>query len=326
MENFNALLTLSELKTLYSGNPVGICPLYKGTLNVPKSFEATGNPVILPKYEQLEKLEIEFSLKQAGTGDPSPENVRPISGRTSVDVTRCGKNLLNDAQFQDSEKHGITFTKIAPGIVHVEGTATSFSDSFVVYDVPKLPSGKYYGIRSETKAVFNIVVKKAATGSNIYYNVYGGVTIEPGDEVQYYYINVTSGNIVNGNVYIFLAPGETAFSKDDFEPYQGSTTTLTLPETIYGGTVDAVTGVGSKEWGYISSYNGEPLPAEWISDRDVYAAGTTPTTGAQVAYKLAEPEPFEISKISIPSLGSKNTIFTNGENLDIIYKASSFWG
>ena len=196
---FNALLNLRELKELYSGKPVCVCPLYKGVINAKKTFEATGNPIVLPEYKSLVKLKITFSPKQAGTGDPSPENVRAISGYDSVTVTQ---------------------------------------------------------------------------------------------------------------------------SKGEAQVKQ---ITLTLPETIYGGTVDAVSGGGRKTWGYIASYNGESLPGEWISDRDVYSAGTTPTTGAQVAYKLATPEPFEISKISIPSLIGENTFFTNGNNMDIIYKKSSFW-
>ena len=41
------------------------------------------------------------------------------------------------------------------------------------------------------------------------------------------------------------------FSASDFEPYQpGTTAQLSLPETIYGGTADAVSGVGSKEWAF----------------------------------------------------------------------------
>lgn len=31
---------------------------------------------------------------QEGSGNPSPENIRPIKGRDSVKVERCGKNLL----------------------------------------------------------------------------------------------------------------------------------------------------------------------------------------------------------------------------------------
>lgn len=323
---FNALLNLRELKVLYSGKPVCVCPLYKGVINGLKTFEATGNPIVLPEYKSLVKLKTTFSPKQAGTGDPSPENVRPISGYDSLAVNVRGKNLINDAQFHSSERHGITFTKIAPGVVHVEGTANTGADSTVVYDVPPLPPGTYYGINTPKEVGLQIVVRKASTGSNYYYNAASGVEIEAGDEVQYYYISVTGGTTVNGEVYIFLAPGENRFTEDEFEPYQpGTTATLTLPKTIYGGTVDAVTGAGSKTWGYIASYNGESLPGEWISDRDVYAPGTTPTTGAQVAYKLATSEPFKVSQVSIPSLRGENYFFTNGENMDIIYKKEYFW-
>ena len=104
-------------------------------------------------------------------------------------------------------------------------------------------------------------------------------------------------------------------SKDEAQVKQ---ITLTLPETIYGGTVDAVTGVGSKTWGYIASYNGESLPGEWISDRDVYTSGTTPTTGAQVAYKLATPEPFQASgNQALPAVAGLNTVYTDGDSLII---------
>lgn len=47
---FNALLNLRELKELYSGKPVCVCPLYKGVINASKTFEATGNPIVLPEY------------------------------------------------------------------------------------------------------------------------------------------------------------------------------------------------------------------------------------------------------------------------------------
>ena len=114
---------------------------------------------------------------------------------------------------------------------------------------------------------------------------------------------------------IQLEVGSTPFP---YEPYQGETSILTLPETIYGGTVDAVTGVGSKTWGFIASYNGESLPGEWISDRDVYSAGATPTTGAQVAYKLATPEPFQATgNQPLPAVAGLNTVYTDGDSLTV---------
>ena len=280
-------------------------------------FAETGNPITCNPVEGY-PLGVTVTMEpiQAGTGDPSSENVRAISGYDEVTVNVRGRNLLSDENFQSSEQRGITFTKMGSGVVHIEGTATGAADSAIVYDVPQLPPGKYFGI---TSPYLQVVVKKASTGQNFWYVASNGITIEQGDVIQYYYISVQSGSTVNEDVYIFIAPGESVYQVPDFEPYQpGTTATLTLPETIYGGTVDAVTGVGSKTWGFIASYNGEAIPGEWISDRDVYAPGTTPTTGAQVAYKLAIPEPFQVTgNQPIPALAGENTVYTDGNSLAV---------
>ena len=209
-------------------------------------FETTGNPVAVSPFAYSPLgVKINFTPKQSGTGDPSPQNVRPITGYDDVTVNVRGKNLLSDENFQSSEKNGITFTKMGNGVVHIEGSSTAYADSVVVYDVPQLPPGTYYGISQ----YLTVVVKKASTGSNERYTALNGVRIEVGDVVQYYYFAVQASITVNGSFYIFLAPGESAFSASDFEPYQpGTSSTLTLPETIYGGTVDTVTGVGNEEW------------------------------------------------------------------------------
>jgi len=43
----------------------------------------------------IKHLRVYFSLKQEGSGDPSPNNVRPISGWDGVEVTASGKNLFD---------------------------------------------------------------------------------------------------------------------------------------------------------------------------------------------------------------------------------------
>ena len=281
------------------------------------AFSVSGNPVVCHPVEDYPlSAVVTLEPKQAGSGDPSPENVRAISGYDDVTVNVRGKNLLSDENFQSSEKNGITFTKMGNGVVHIEGTATAVADSTIVYNVPQLSPGKYVGVLS---SLLNVVVKKSSTGKNSWYSAGRGVTIEPGDVIQYYYFSVPSGLTLNKDDYIFLVPGESPYQATDVEPYQpGTTATLTLPETIYGGTVDAVTGVGSKTWGYIASYNGESLPGEWISDRDVYAPGITPTTGAQVAYKLATPEPFQATgNQPLPAVAGLNTVYTDGDSLDV---------
>ena len=48
-------------------------------------------------HGQLQTVALEAGCvaQQAGTGDPSPTNIRAISGRESVEVTACGKNLCS---------------------------------------------------------------------------------------------------------------------------------------------------------------------------------------------------------------------------------------
>jgi ribosomal protein L11 len=60
---------------------------------------------------------------QAGSGDPSPTNVRPITGWTGAKVMRCGKNFLENTA--DSKvSAGITFRIDSDKTVTVSGTAT----------------------------------------------------------------------------------------------------------------------------------------------------------------------------------------------------------
>lgn len=50
--------------------------------------------------DQLQEVALEIGCvaQQAGTGDPSPSNIRAISGRESVEVQACGKNLFEATQ------------------------------------------------------------------------------------------------------------------------------------------------------------------------------------------------------------------------------------
>jgi hypothetical protein len=117
--------------------------------------------------------------------------------------------------------------------------------------------------------------------------------------------------------YIQAELGETATS---YEPYQRHTYTSTFGQTVYGGKDEVVSGKLYKEWEYIASYNGETLPGEWISDRDVYAPGTTPTTGAEVCYNLATPTEITLTPEEIALLKGTNVLSTDGDSIELKYK------
>ncbi|WP_419049950.1 hypothetical protein [Hominenteromicrobium sp.] len=59
-------------------------------------IEETGNPVVCyPVAGYPLGVKASWEPTQEGSGEPSPDNVRPIKGRDSVKVERCGENLAN---------------------------------------------------------------------------------------------------------------------------------------------------------------------------------------------------------------------------------------
>lgn len=267
MENFNALLTLSEIKTLYSGKPVGICPLYKGSIGATKRIEVAGNPVVIPEYESLEKLEIKFSPKQAGTGDPSLDNVRPISGWDSVKITV--------SKGDESHDYDVTFPETIYG-----GTVDAVT-----------------GVGS--KEWFNVIL----TGNETWRG--WGVNYPN----SFFTDIVGHKNLANNAINVFCSHFLFSTTEDRYTPYH-----------YFSQNPDAYPDNVRLCFTFDETVTSIELAKQWI------AAQASAGTPVQVAYKLATPKPFEISKISIPSLGSENTFFTNGENMDIIYKERSFWG
>ena len=102
----------------------------------------------------------------------------------------------------------------------------------------------------------------------------------------------------------------------------GDDTEITFEDTVYGGNVNVLEGGTSSTYGYIASYDGEELPGAWISDRDAYAVGTTPTTGAEVAYVMTTPEELTTPANEIALVNGANTLSTDGDTINITYKAN----
>lgn len=63
-----------------------LCPPFTVSGSVVQCYPVKNYPL---------SVKVAWEPRQEGEGDPSPENVRPIVGLDSVQVTRCGKNLWN---------------------------------------------------------------------------------------------------------------------------------------------------------------------------------------------------------------------------------------
>lgn len=318
----------------------------------------TGNPVVCYPVENY-PLGVTASWEpvQEGSGEPSPENIRPISGRDSVKVERCGENLLDVAQCRvatPSAAYGLTVTVDDTGLIRVFGIPE------VNKDIPQATFRILF-----TNQV--ILTKEYKAKWFVVKGVINAITPIQKDKS----IVLQSPLLPNTSVDVqFRLMYYTGDEPTTYAPYTGQTSTLTLPRTIYGGEVDAVTGDGQETWQaksfngtenwalyddgssakffYTADYTVDSEPLDTIcshfrkaaftrgtiirvytsvfTDLDAYkdyltaqyAAGTP----VQIAYKLATPTPFTATGAQpIPALSGVNTVITDADSVTVTGRA-----
>ena len=272
--------------------------------------KVTGNPVVI---EMLEGYPLELSAswepKQDGSGTPSPDNVRPIAGADVVTLRKSSKNLLNPADVSDTifTPYGLKIELTGENSVRIKGTYETTGGSFGIMQLnTNLLSGR--GLK---------IIDTITSGTRLAHRLYG---LRTRNETAI--ALATDGNDWTPDTAVDMTIKVGVYAPEavpaEYQPYAGEQSSLALPRTIYGGIIDVATGQGQETWGYIASYAGETLPGEWISDRDEYAAGATPTVGAQVAYKLATPVPFTATGGQTTlALAGTNAIITDVDTLTV---------
>ena len=217
-------------------------------------FETTGNPVAVSPFAYSPLgVKINFTPKQSGTGDPSPQNVRPITGWDEVSVNVRGKNLLGNFEEKTFTVMGVTWNIENDRIIAQGETGDSFSttgnDFNIIFPVSPATYSLSYKISDENMQ-FIVVFLKSDESVIAYLNNNGSYTLTENNANIRIYAQVPTNRVVNGIISEIQL--EVNSASTPYEPYQpGTTSTLTLPETIYGGTVDAVSGEGEKTWEFV---------------------------------------------------------------------------
>jgi len=88
----------------------------------------------------------------------------------------------------------------------------------------------------------------------------------------------------------------------------------TNPLTVYKGELDVTNGI-LKVYPHYDSYNGETLNGEWISDRDAYSSGGTPTTGAEVQMISGDYSTYSLTPTAVASILGMNNVFADTGNV-----------
>ena len=203
----------------------------------------------------VKDLVVSIEPVPSGTGDPSPDNVRPITGWTGANVTRTGKNLMakpmaymgdiaddiSNAFFVKAGTYAISFLstsatswRFAIRIYNLDGTQDTVNEPF---------NSAFY---STSHACWlnsgNITAKKGAI--HLAHDAYLRIGLKIGD--------TSSGMTISGGQ---LELGSTA---TDYEPYVGTTYPIDWTSeagTVYGGTLDVTTGVLTVKYQYRTLFN-----------------------------------------------------------------------
>lgn len=221
------------------------------------ALDETGNPVVCyPVAGYPLGVVAKWEPTQAGSGEPSPDNIRPISGREAVKMERCGENLiLYPYQYSLQERNGLVIVPQQDGSVIINGTATA--DTWYVLD-----AGLQNRLPLNTVMSLSGCPAGGSTRTGFYIGLYlGGVWYSDSGNGNTNVVCKTRDirsrielSVIKGTVcknLTFWPKLEIGDKITPYRKYQGDTLALALPGTVYGGYVDAVTGEGAEEWKFL---------------------------------------------------------------------------
>lgn len=303
----------------------------------------------------MESLTVEMSPIQSGSGDPSPDNVRPITGRDAVTVTRTGINVWDEAwelgTFNANGKPVASsnnvrtknFISVKPGTAYYFRVPTVGITAFY-YDADKSCIGVFAVSSSQVKTTdANAMFMKFRTGALTTYN--HDISINyPSTDTEYH-----------------ASEGIDA-------------ATVQLGQTVYGGTVDVTGGesksklamvdAGTLTWAkgnnvFYASIVGKKIGLASIStlvcDRyathasgfstipncsicgnasyayvyirddahsdDTAAEFKSAMSGVQICYELATPTEIETTPVEMTTLKGQNNVWSDADSVSVEYVA-----
>ena len=199
---------------------------------------------------------VKFSFKETppASGDKGPENPSTIIGVSSIDVIKCGKNLVPYPYTHDTRTiNGVSYTVNEDGSVLVNGTASAASVFYFNNNVKKtiyypgvtyIISGK--GSNEITNCRFGVDLysyESSPSYKNTYVNnnsTQGSFTVN----TRMYgrqYIKVDSG--YSPQNLLFYPQIEISSTKTDYEKPIYDKLNIPLGSTYYGGEIDLATGL-----------------------------------------------------------------------------------
>lgn len=163
---------------------------------------------------------------QSGSGDPSPDNIRPITGQTAIRMWRGGKNLF-DGHWE-------------PGYIIIEGADkgkdVANSNAIRTGFIPIIP-GQNYFITLPKGNWYPVLLDKNKENGRYAGLRKSSFPITANDDECYLRLANLGDTEIPSQVQIELGSAAT-----EYEPYRGTEFTLELGQTVYGGTFNWAAG------------------------------------------------------------------------------------
>lgn len=194
----------------------------------------TGSPVVITDGAEdmaVEAMFVAIHPMQSGSGDPSPDNIRTISGYNHCAISVHGKNLYDDT------KNVTGHLNRSDGTVVEDSSDTTQVTEYIEVDGDFLITGHIFSMY-DTSGIETVNVciydknKEFVRYTLVYFDQSGDgsavISIEDGEKYVRYII--TSKNINNNNYRFYSA----RIYSVSWYSYAG---------TVYGGTLDVTTGL-----------------------------------------------------------------------------------
>ena len=242
-------------------------------------LEASGEVVAISDGAARPALSLvsQINAIQTGTGDPTPDNIRPIVGWDTLTLTRTGRNMLDPAalvqvQISTGEtRWGMQYAR--PGTYALHANVAG-GDADYVY--ARVADGSGAAVGDTMYLVVGSAIKAYT------------VTLEAGQTLTVWYVRdldqaTAAECLARTQVQVEMG------SRTAYVPGQSAAITAALPETVYGGSLDWTTGVltvthelvtldGNRS-GYVTAVNS----AGFVNAHFDYSGGWV-TEGMQVSH------------------------------------------
>lgn len=314
---------------------------------------ATGNPVTLTTAQEggAKSALVTFAPKQSGTGNPSPSNIRPISGWDSLSIWQGGENIVSNViqHYYITNSGLIKYSSaadvlVAPVEQGKKYTFKTYKETvyYAYYStLPTQDSTSYNNSRTNAESQIQTVTAPITGYIAVITNTdEGGIIVEGNTTHTATFPDTIMGgsyNFVDGKgqvIYgIHVFDGSEAFSaQSGNRVYTSSITDILIPETtsevvvtcshFLGVSVNDSSGSG-KVWknqaNYAVTFRDSTYGTDATTFKNFLTAQYNASTPVVLAYKLATPTPITLTPADVNLLKGSNTVWTDGDTVQIKY-------